>query len=150
MPAWEGAVGLGLSLLLLGLWLGVRLVRWQTQRRGRRVANRGLRGEVHGVGLLEDAGYDVVDTQVRAQALVEVDGGDETYELRIDAIVAREGRRYVAEFKTGNAATIGSAPTRRQLLEYALAFPDHGLLLVDASEGTLQEVGFPRLQALSE
>jgi len=150
MPAWEGAVGLGLGLLLLGLWLGIRFVRWRTQRRGRRVAHRGLRGEVHGVRLLEEAGYAVLDTQVRALAIVEVDGDDETYELRIDAIVARDGRRFVAEFKTGNAATIASAPTRRQLLEYALAFPDHGLLLVDASEGTLQEVGFPRLLALGE
>lgn len=150
MPAWEGAVGLGLGLLVLGLWLGVRFVRWRTQRRGRRVARRGLRGEVFGVQVLEDAGYVVVDTQVRAQAVVEVDGDDETYELRIDAIVSREGRRFVAEFKTGNAATIGAAPTRRQLLEYALAFPDHGLLLVDANEGTLQEVGFPRLHALTE
>lgn len=150
MPGWEGAVGLGLGLLFLGLWLGIRFVRWRTQRRGRRVARRGLRGEVDGVRVLEDAGYVVVDTQVRAKAVVEVDGEDETYELRIDAIVARDGRRFVAEFKTGNAASIGSAPTRRQLLEYALAFPDHGLLLIDASEGTLQEVGFPRLLALSE
>ncbi|MBV1861035.1 MAG: hypothetical protein KUG77_21640, partial [Nannocystaceae bacterium] len=96
MPAWEGAIGLGLGLLFLGLWLGIRFVRWRTQRRGRRVARRGLRGEVYGLRVLQDGGYEIVGTQVRAESVVEVDGEDQTYELRIDAIVARDGRRFVA------------------------------------------------------
>ncbi len=146
----EAVVTLVVAILVFGLWLGIHWVRWQKRRRGRHFALRGARGEEAGIRLLEDAGYEVLDTQVRAVATVAVDGDPEVYDLWIDAIVLRQGRRYVAEFKTGNVASIGHASTRRQMLEYALAFPDHDLLLVNASDGTLHEVAFPRLQALVE
>lgn len=146
----EAVVTLVVAILVVGLWLGIQWVRWKKRRRGRHFALRGAQGEDAGVRLLEDAGYQVLDTQVRAAATVAVDGDPKVYDLWIDAIAVRQGRRYVAEFKTGNVACIGHASTRRQLLEYALAFPDHDLLLVNATEGTLHEVAFPRLQALGE
>lgn len=150
MPSWAEAFPLVLGLVFLGVLVGVRLARWSVQRRGRRVARRGLRGEVDGVRLLEDAGFEVVDTQVRAAAEVDVDGEVESFDLWLDAIAHRDGRSYVAEFKTGAAASIGHASTRRQMLEYSLAMPGHGLVLVDASEGTVHEVEFPKLRALAE
>lgn len=145
---WEGAIGIGLGLMLLGILIGVRVVGWGKRRKGRRVANRGLRGEADGIAVLEDAGYSVLETQVRRPVVVEVDGAEETYELRVDAVVSRDGDRFVAEFKTGNVAWLGSAATRRQLLEYAVAFPDHGMLLVDANEGRVHDVSFPALDDL--
>ncbi len=144
MPT-EAVVTLVVALVLFGLLLGVRLAAWRKRRRGRHVALRGARGEEAGVLVLEDAGYEVLETQVRAAATVAVDGDAEVYDLWIDAIAVRRGRRYVVEFKTGGVASIAVASTRRQLLEYALAFPDHDLLLVDASQGTVYEIAFPKL-----
>lgn len=113
------------------------------------MAKRGARGETEGVALLEEAGFEVLEVQVRASTVVHVDDEETVFDLWVDAIARRDGRRYVAEFKTGAVATIAHASTRRQLLEYATAFPDHGLVLVDASEGRVYEVGFPRLRALT-
>ncbi|MCR9163935.1 MAG: hypothetical protein ACE37F_22210 [Nannocystaceae bacterium] len=150
MPAVGEIFPLVVALLLLGILAGVRLARWSRQRRGRAVARRGARGEADGVRLLEEAGFAVLETQVRAKALVDVDGEPQAYDLWLDAVAARGGQRYVAEFKTGAAASIGHAATRRQMLEYSLSLPDHRLVLVDASSGTVQEVDFPKLRALTE
>jgi hypothetical protein len=46
--------------------------------------------------------------------------------------------------KTGRQAPrLGHADTRRQMLEYQLAFEVPGVLLVDAESGRVREVRFP-------
>ncbi len=145
-PSWEIIAPIVGALVVLGLVLGLRLSRWMERRRGRAAARRGLRSEAGALRLLERRGFRVLDVQQRAAAVVEVDGEPRTFHLHVDAIVRRGRRRYVAEFKTGQGASIGYRATRRQLLEYAVAYPGHGLLLVDASEGTMCEIDFPGLR----
>jgi hypothetical protein len=71
------------------------------------------------------------------------DGEPVTVELRCDAVVARDGRRLVAEVKTGERApSLTTAATRRQLLEYAVAYRADGVLLVDPEGGHIHEVDF--------
>jgi hypothetical protein len=48
-----------------------------------------------------------------------------------------------AEVKTGAAADVASRATRRQLVEYALAYHSPEVLLVDADAGTVATVGIP-------
>ena len=61
--------------------------------------------------------------------------------LRADYLVARAGRRYIAEVKTGRLAPrLAHGPTRRQLLEYRAAFDVHGVILVDADLQTITHV----------
>ena len=53
--------------------------------------------------------------------------------MRADYLVERRGRRYLAEVKTGaHAPRLDLPATRRQILEYGLAFQTSGVLLVDA------------------
>lgn len=74
------------------------------------------------------------------------DGAPVDLELRADRIVARRRRRFVAEVKSGTRAPrIAHGPTRRQLLEYRLAFDVDGMLLVDPDRGIAHEVTFPPL-----
>jgi hypothetical protein len=69
------------------------------------------------------------------------DGEHVTFGLRADYLVARKGRRYIAEVKTGRLAPrLSHGPTRRQLLEYSAAFDVHGVILVDADAETLTHV----------
>jgi hypothetical protein len=76
---------------------------------------------------------------------VTIDGEDESWLVRADFIVDREGRRYVAEAKGGEtSASLATAATRRQLLEYTLAFDTDGVLLVDAARGAIHTVSFPQ------
>ena len=63
--------------------------------------------------------------------------------IRIDLLLERDGVLYIAEVKTGDLAPDPRhGPTRRQLREYADLLPDHGVLLVDADAGTIQEIEF--------
>lgn len=90
-------------------------------------------------------GYDVRDRQVRTWFEPRLDGARRGFELRADYIVSRWGRRYVAEVKTGaEAPSLGHAPTRRQLLEYSVAFDVHGVLLVDVEADAVHRVVFRR------
>ncbi len=55
----------------------------------------------------------------------------------------------MAEVKTGAAAPqLSTAATRRQLLEYRVAFDVDGVLLVDAEAGRVQRVVFPGVASL--
>ena len=112
----------------------------------RRIAahTRSLRacdGERLAFDLLERAGYMVLDRQVAGSWTVQADGEPVTFGLRADYIVARAGRQYIAEVKTGRLAPrLSHGPTRRQLLEYSAAFDVHGVILVDADAQTITHV----------
>jgi hypothetical protein len=107
-------------------------------------ARRAVEGEQRAEPMLRDAGYEVLERQARVVWTVYADGEPLEVALRADLLVARGGRRYVAEVKTGKLAPrLDHAPTRRQLLEYRVAFGVDGVLLVDADAGrvTLVELG---------
>lgn len=114
------------------------------QERKKAAHARGLRavdGEVGAFALLERAGYAVLGRQVPGSWTVRADGESVTFGLRADYLVAREGRRYIAEVKTGRLAPrLSHGPTRRQLLEYSAAFDVHGVILVDADVETITHV----------
>lgn len=104
---------------------------------------RAVAGESSAAALLAHAGYRVLGHQVAGSWTVHADGRPQTFDLRGDYLVARAGRRYVAEVKTGQQATRLSHPaTRRQLLEYVAAFDVDGVLLVDADRETITHVEF--------
>ena len=57
------------------------------------------------------------------------------------------GEIFVAEVKTGDEAPrMSTAATRRQLLEYHVAFDVDGVLLVCPELGTIQRIEFPQLR----
>jgi len=97
--------------------------------------------------LLRRAGYRIEQREVTATVRALVDGRAEEYRVRVDVVVSRRRRIYVAEIKAGpDSATLANRFTRRQLLEYAHAFREaDGLILVDAHRGRIQRVEFPGL-----
>jgi hypothetical protein len=107
-------------------------------------ARRALAGETAAEELLEDAGYTIVDRQVRTLWRFYCDDDAVETELRCDLLVEHDGRLLVAEVKTGLAAPrLDTAATRRQLLEYQVAYGAAGVVLVDAELGELRVVDFP-------
>ena len=102
---------------------------------------RAVAGERDAVALLEGDGYAVIDWQVRGSWTLRADGEPVTVGLRADYLVLRNGRRYIAEVKTGRLApSLSHGPTRRQLLEYRAAFDVDGVVLVDAGVRTITHV----------
>jgi hypothetical protein len=104
-------------------------------------ALRAVDGEERAAALLERAGFAVLERQVPGSWTLRADGEPVTFGLRADYLVMREGRRYIAEVKTGRLAPrLSHGPTRRQLLEYRAAFDVHGVILVDADVETITHV----------
>lgn len=122
--------------------------RWRGGAGHRRAVARARRagaGEQDAEALLEAEGYRIIDRQVRCLWWITVDGDEEEVELRADLLVERDGERFIAEVKTGLHAPDPAFPsTRRQLLEYRLAFDPYEVLLVDVEAGTIYAVEFPR------
>lgn len=128
-----------LLVVALGRWLAAR----GRSRVARRRAGLALAGERRAEGLLAAAGFTVLDRQVAHLWHIAVDDAVHEAALRCDFVVARDGERWVAECKTGEVAPrLTTAATRRQLLEYQVAYAACGVALVDATAGTVQEVRF--------
>jgi len=129
--------------LACGLLFGLALARRKVVRNVATSRKLGRRGREKALKLLRRAGFEVLDEEVTAPGLVQVDSRLEEYTVRADALVRRKRRIYVAEFKGGpSSASIQNRATRRQLLEYACVFGTDGVLLVDADAGRIHYVRF--------
>jgi hypothetical protein len=135
-------LGAAIMLLVVALVLAVRR-RWRS-RRARVRARRALAAETAAERLLVRHGYAIVDRQARVTFTPLLDGEPVPLELRVDLIVEKRGERLAAEVKSGEAAPrLETAATRRQLLEYRVAFAVDGVLLVEPAAGTIRRVDFP-------
>ena len=136
------ALGVALGLVQsFRLWWRGASARFAARAR----VERGLAGERRAEVLVHARGYEIVARQARARWRLHVDGREVSGELRADLLVERasDGARFVAEVKTGALAPrIDSAATRRQLLEYLLAFDVEGVLLVDADRSEVHQIVF--------
>jgi len=134
------AVAAVLAAIVLLFAARALAARWERRRRW----SRGRIAESIAPGVLEESGYEVLAAQAPGKYTLTVDGQAMNVALRADFIVARHGLQYVAEVKSGRSAPqLSTATTRRQLLEYLVAFPVDGILLVDAESRTIHEVQFP-------
>jgi hypothetical protein len=123
---------------------------WRSLGRGRRIRARRQRiarvGEEEAERLLEKHGFVVMERQVTGWWTMWVDGVERQVSCRADLLVRPRNdrsRRLVAEVKTGVRATDPTFPqTRRQLLEYSLAFEVDGVLLLDMERYEVHEIEF--------
>lgn len=115
--------------------------------RGNRARQRVARkGESDAERLLESQGFTVLDRQLAHRWTLEVDGEDREVLCRVDLLVEKDGEVFVADVKTGDQAPRPHQPaTRRQLLEYLLAFEADGALVVDMRRRQVRSVSFPGL-----
>ncbi|MCP4872810.1 MAG: hypothetical protein GY898_29310 [Proteobacteria bacterium] len=132
-------VGVVVALLLVLVWIGGRGSRVQRRR-----MRRALRAEDRAEALLERAGYVIEDRQLVGAWPMVVDGEEVDATLRADLLVRKRRRLYIAEVKSGPVASRPTDPsTRRQLLEYRLAFDVDGVLLVDMHRRRILTIEFP-------
>jgi len=136
------------AAVLAGAVAALVIARWLRGVRGswvaRKRAARAGAGEGDAAVLLRRAGYRIVAAQARTRWAVLVDGEPFEVELRADYLVEADGEMLVAEVKTGDVAPrLSTAATRRQLLEYLVAFEADGVLLVCPEAGAIHRVEFP-------
>ncbi|MBC7216667.1 MAG: PD-(D/E)XK nuclease family protein [Candidatus Caldatribacterium sp.] len=126
------------------VWGTLRIEAWRRRRVLRRSLQRARTLERRAVHFLEEKGFRCVGEQVEKEAFFLVDGRRVPFRVRIDYLLEREGKKYVAEVKTGKQAETPENPSvRRQLLEYALLFAPCSVLFVDGEGGKVHEVSFP-------
>ena len=114
---------------------------WQRWLRRRRF--RGAkRSEQKAAQLLERDGFKIISRQPTASSLTYIDGKPHTTTIRADFKAKKGWRTYVVEVKSGRTATRLNAKTRRQLLEYQLAFRVNSILLVDMNKKKWREISF--------
>ena len=109
-------------------------------------AARAQDGESSSEAQLHDAGFVILQRQAHAIWVPRIDGVAEPFELRADFLVQdiESQEILVAEVKTGELAPeLSTAATRRQLLEYQLAFGVAAVLLVWPERQQLLRVEFP-------
>ena len=141
---WRLLVAAFALALFLVLVLARRWGAWRRSRRAKRRGARAVRGEHDAEALLQGQGYEILDRQISKPWLVERDGEPVEFLLRADLLVRKDDRTYIAEVKTGDLApNLSNAGTRRQILEYSIAFASPTVLLVDVERSKIHEVHFP-------
>jgi len=136
-------LAVALVAAVIALWLASVLRRWRGSWRARRRAVRAGAGEDRAAGMLEAAGFRIVARQARTVWKPLVDGEPFETELRADYLVEARGELLVAEVKTGREApSLATAATRRQLLEYHVAFRADAVLLVCPEAQTIHRIDF--------
>lgn len=146
-PPWPWPVLIG-GLVLLLLWAVAAWRRAATRaaRANRARQRRARRAETDAERFLESLGYAVLERQVTRSWRMEIDGELREVSSRADLLLERDHRLYVADVKSGELAPRPDQPaTRRQLLEYLLAFGADGALVVDMRRRRVHAVAFPDL-----
>ena len=137
----------GSFIVLFILWLGWRLrIAWKNFLFSL-VRRRGRIGEDVAVKLLKKNGYNIVQSQLPLSGSCIVDGKPLNFNVRADYLVERNGIKYLAEVKTGDAADPKNIGTRRQLFEYASLSRSEQVILVDATSMKVMLIGFSDTQA---
>lgn len=138
MVLWLALAAVAAALFLGFLWWAAAT---RTSRQNRRRLRAAQVGEAGAEDLLRRAGYQIEARQVHTRWTLSVDGVATEVTCRADLVVRGPDGRFVAEVKTGARAPDPTHPqTRRQLLEYRLAFDVDGVLLVDMEAGRIRTV----------
>jgi len=131
------------ALIAVQILIG-RLRRWWASARARAKGRHASRAERRAARLLRRAGFQIEAVQPQARLHIVVDDRPRSVAVRADYLVSRGGFLFVAEVKSGRvAASLECATTRRQLLEYRLAYDVDGVLLVDMVAKRVHDVHFP-------
>lgn len=143
---WVAIAAVVLLVVVIVQALVARARAWSRRRRILGRVARAGEGEKRALAWLEGLGFEILGAQVAVSYPVQVDDTTVSVGVRADFVVEKDGARYVVEVKTGAVAPrIETPATRRQLLEYKVAFDVDGVLLVDAEAGEVHAVSFPRL-----
>jgi len=153
LAGWSQSQPLLPWLLAAALALALGAALWARRRERGRIGRanqkrqrRAQRAESEAERWLEEQGFLILERQASQVWTLEVDGEPREVLSRADLLLERDGRLWVADVKTGGSAPDPALPaTRRQLLEYLLAFGADTALVVDMERRELHQVDFSEL-----
>jgi Holliday junction resolvase len=140
------------SILIFILFIGggivclilyIKISHWLRAKGLRKRFSKSRRAEKEAEKVLMKNGYAVIDAQKSKPLLITIGDKVHRYLVRIDYLVRKRGKVYVVEVKSGEKIPyITNRETRRQMLEYYLAYQPSGILLLNMKNKSISEVKF--------
>lgn len=134
-------------LSVLGLALSLLFYQWFKAYRSKKIQlkrlDRGRRLEQEARRFLIRKGFRILGEQVEIVHEYEVDGEPQSSLIVLDYLVAKRGKTYIVEVKSGNTAiSVQNGATRRQILEYDFVLKNDGIYLLDMENRKMHLVRF--------
>jgi CRISPR/Cas system-associated exonuclease Cas4 (RecB family) len=128
---------------ILCLVLFVKINNWLRTKRLRKRFSKSRQAEKEAEKILRKNGYAIIDAQKSKPLLITIGDKIHRYLVRIDYLVRKRGKVFVVEVKSGEKIPyITNRETRRQMLEYYLAYQPCGILLLNMKNKNISEVKF--------
>jgi hypothetical protein len=138
-----GLVLAGFLLFLMGIAFQKIISRRKKQALLRVSRKDGLKGENRAKVYLLKQGFEIVKEQAYLEQQLFVDGHPQTFQLRADFIVSKNGKLSVVDAKSGDHGVDPTcSATRRQLLEYFIYFKVDDAYIYNSIENKLHLVTF--------
>ena len=129
-------------LILFFLYLGWKIKEVYKNIKFYLYKRKGKKAEQKAIKLLKKNGYKIESFQTTAKGKLLQDDETLTFLIRADLIVSKNKKKFIAEVKSGKAASIEEINTRRQLLEYAKVFNTKDLILIDTKKNKIKKIEF--------
>ena len=121
----------------------IKISNWLRAERLRKRFSKSRQAEKEAEKILKKNGYAIIDTQKSKPLLITIGNKIHRYLVRIDYLARKSGKVYVVEVKSGEKIPyITNRETRRQMLEYYLAYQPSGILLLNMKNKSISEVKF--------
>lgn len=128
---------------IIFLFLFIKISNWARGKRLRQRFSKSRQAEKEAEKILRKNGYTIIDIQKSKPLLITIGDKIHRYLVRIDYLARKKGKVYVVEVKSGEKIPyITNRETRRQMLEYYLAFQPSGILLLNMKNKSISEVKF--------
>ena len=129
-------------LILFFLYLGWKIKEVYKNIKFYLYKRKGKKAEHKAIKLLKKNGYKIESFQTTAKGKLLQDDETLTFLIRADLIVSKDKKKFIAEVKSGKAASIEEINTRRQLLEYSKVFNNKNLILIDTEKNKIKKIQF--------
>lgn len=140
--------GVLIFLLIIGggiicLFLYIKISNWLRTKRLKQRFSKSRQAEKEAEKILRKKGYVIIEVQKCKPLLITIGDKIHRYLVRIDYLVRKRGKVYVVEVKSGEKIPyITNRETRRQMLEYYLAYQPSGIILLNMKNKSISEVKF--------
>lgn len=129
------------GILFLLFYLKIRNI--LNNRIARKRTSTSKRAEKRAEKWLKRNGFQIIEKQQGRPLVIQEGKNTHRYLIRTDFLVKKGIHRYIVEVKSGQKNnSVTNRDTRRQLLEYYLAYPGYGIILFDMENKKFSEVKF--------
>ena len=129
-------------LILFFLYLGWKIKEIYKNIKFYLYKRKGKKAEQKAIKLLKKNGYKIESFQTTAKGKLLQNDETVSFFIRADLIVSKDKKKFIAEVKSGKAASIEEINTRRQLLEYSKVFNNNNLILIDTEKNKIKKIEF--------